>query len=484
MKEVNVFSTKFNNHYIYLRNNIFFIPQGLLRALRNNLNSEVANRYKDICYYNSKKKYLQKQGLLEFSHPKFNTRIEPETIKSYLADLKQILIEVTDDCNLACKYCGYRELYVNHDSREGKKQTIERTRILIDYFLNNWNSMCRSLSNDLIAIGFYGGEPLMNFKLIRSVIQYIEQKDTGRLRFEFNMTSNGLLLHKYMDFLAEKKFRLLISLDGNRFSNSYRITKNGKNSFDSVYKNVRLLMNSYPQYFNEYVNFNAVLHNRNNLRSIHDFILTEFGKVPRISQLNTNGISEVKKEEFYEIFQSKTESYKSQLISDLADIEDLMSNPKIRILDNFIRGHLESSFSSLNELMKIGEVDAYFPTGTCQPFQRKIFLTVNGKLLPCEKIGQNYPLCFVNDKEVEIDFSKVSDLYYSFYSKLEKLCSACFQWKSCGQCIFLMEEGKTSIKCPGFLPRSKADNFLSELVSLAEEHRFLHSKLSNEIVIV
>lgn len=73
------------------------------------------------------------------------------------------------------------------------------------------------------------------------------------------MTTNAILLDRYMDFLAENEFRLLISLDGDEKGQSYRVDTKGKNSFDKVLANIQLLRSKYPSYFEHYVMFNSVL---------------------------------------------------------------------------------------------------------------------------------------------------------------------------------------------------------------------------------
>jgi len=117
-----------------------------------------------------------------------------------------------------------------------------------------------------------------------------------------------MLLDKHIDFLAEKNFNLLISLDGDEQSQSYRIDHSGKNSFNQVVRNVKLLQERHPEYFNESVNFISVLHNRNDIEPILHFFNTHFDKSSRIVLLSTIGISENKKEEFKKMFQNKTQS--------------------------------------------------------------------------------------------------------------------------------------------------------------------------------
>ena len=112
-----------------------------------------------------------------------------------------------------------------------------------------------------VSISFYGGEPLLNMDFIKQTITYTEKlPDTGRV-FNYSMTTNAMLLDKYMDYLVEKDFTILISLDGDEQGQSYRTDHAGNNSFQRVYRNIMLLKEKYPEYWNQKVSFNAVLHN-------------------------------------------------------------------------------------------------------------------------------------------------------------------------------------------------------------------------------
>ena len=68
-----------------------------------------------------------------------------------------------------------------------------------------------------------------------------------------------------MDYLVEKNFSILISLDGNEVQSAYRVDKHGNSSFSRVVRNVKKLQETYPDYFEKKVNFNSVLHNLNSV---------------------------------------------------------------------------------------------------------------------------------------------------------------------------------------------------------------------------
>jgi uncharacterized protein len=70
----------------------------------------------------------------------------------------------------------------------------------------------------------------MNVPFIKKVIQYVEELENIGKKFYYNMTTNGVLLVRYMDYLAEKEFTLTISLDGNECDHSYRVDDKGRDS--------------------------------------------------------------------------------------------------------------------------------------------------------------------------------------------------------------------------------------------------------------
>ena len=115
----------------------------------------------------------------------------------------------------------------------------------------------------------------MNMPFIEEAVKYIEDLGLNRKVF-YSMTTNAMLLDRYMDYLVENDFHLLISLDGDKEGHGYRVDKSGNNSFDRVIRNVKQLQNRYP--------------NRNSVQSIYLFIKSQFDKTPSISELNNSGI--------------------------------------------------------------------------------------------------------------------------------------------------------------------------------------------------
>ena len=91
-----------------------------------------------------------------------------ETVLHNLRHLRQLVFEVTDSCNLNCKYCGVSQLYEGHDKSEGKELPIKKAYLLLDYLFALRLKIAGV--NYPLVISFYGGEPLLNMKFVKQII--------------------------------------------------------------------------------------------------------------------------------------------------------------------------------------------------------------------------------------------------------------------------------------------------------------------------
>ena len=198
-------------------------------------------------------------------------KLSKDTVLHNLIRLQHVVFEVTDACNLHCKYCAYADLYEGYDQRNNTNMPFHRAKLVIDYLQEIWEKNRFQDMEKSVSISFYGGEPLLNMEFVKQVIDYTEKlPPTGRI-FKYSMTTNAMLLDRYMDYLVEKDFALLISLDGDEQGQSYRTDHAGNNSFQRVYRNIMLLKEKYPEFWENNVNCNAVLHDRNGVERTYKF---------------------------------------------------------------------------------------------------------------------------------------------------------------------------------------------------------------------
>lgn len=415
--------------------------------------------------------------LLKDDNVKFVYNITEENIINELINLKQLTLELTDACNLNCKYCGYGEMYATHDKRNNKFMTFGTAKTIIDYLYNLWSNKRPASKCRVITIGFYGGEPLLNFDLIREIVNYIESlPPIFDIVFKYNMTTNGILLERYMNYLVEHKFTLLISLDGNEYAHSYRVDFNNMNSHDKIISNVRKLKKDFPDYFKNYVSFNSVLHDRNDVRGIKEYINNEFGKKAQISELNNFGICENKKNEFIRMYHTA----ESDISIEDVDFDEMC--PDIMNLFRFVGKMSSNYYPTYNSLMN-KQPRRMYPTGTCTPFGKKMFVTVNGKILPCEKIDHKYALGYIDEKGISLNLSQIAHKYTSYYSKMKLLCSKCYKKTFCSQCIFYMNNLDGKVNCPSYLGVDNVQSYIAYYIKMLHKHPLLYRKVSTDLLL-
>ncbi|MFC2155445.1 radical SAM protein, partial [Acidobacteriota bacterium] len=173
-------------------------PQEWLNGLRGY--SRVIEGYgrvskKKIRFYFKKYLLLQKNGY--FKKPdikqKISGRLTVGDVEPRLANLDHVVFETTDACNLKCEYCGYGKFYANYDKRKNKNLDIATAKNLLEYLKKLWDSPLNQSFDRTINIGFYGGEPLLNLEFIKKIAAYVKNMLPPPHRFNFSMTTNGLL---------------------------------------------------------------------------------------------------------------------------------------------------------------------------------------------------------------------------------------------------------------------------------------------------
>ena len=340
-----------------------------------------------------------------------------------------------------------------------------------------------------LTISFYGGEPLVNIRFIKQIVEAARQLNVGKeLELKFSMTTNATLIHKHIDFLVENQFGLLISLDGDEEGQSYRLfVKNNQNSFSRVIENIDMILRDYPEYFEKHVNFNAVLHNRNSIQSIHEFIYARYHKIPRISQLNTGELNPDKKELFEQMFHGRRKSeedYPNEASDLLPGIREEFSSYKE--LSRFVKNCSINYYIS-NLLYLFYDRINMIPTGTCKPFSKKIFLDTQHNLYPCEKINYKYSMGKVN-KNIMIDLSGIARQFTYYYEQFTKVCQNCYSSsRACTICMLtignLDKLDTEELVCYGFQDQEAFKAKLERVFSLFEKQPDDFLKITGKLMI-
>nr|WP_321522009.1 radical SAM peptide maturase [uncultured Macellibacteroides sp.] len=422
-------------------------------------------------YYLKKYEYLKDHSFFTEAKIANFEPVNESMIKENIIQTKQIVFEVTDSCNLSCTYCGYGEFYDVYDERNHNNINI---RYAIKFLRYIFDLKLKSNKNKLM-IGFYGGEPLLNINFIKQIIEVVNQLNAEKkMDIEYSMTTNATLIHKHINFLVANKFEILISLDGNEENHSYRVfSKNNKNSFRKVIENIDMIQKDYPVYFANYISFNAVLHNRNSVKEIYEFIYTRYNKISVISELLSSNIKPKKKEFFEKMYHSMRESeaeYQKEESSMIpaTHYRSLMYDE----LDGFLK-QLSINYYISNITSLFCSEEKYFPTDTCLPFSLKMFLTTHNRLLPCERINHKYSLGKVTEN-VLIDVHEITRQYNCYYNHLKKVCQYCYAYKYCGLCMFRIKNleklDTEKFVCDRFYDQMAFKNKLNRIFSFLEKY--------------
>lgn len=168
---------------------------------------------------------LKKEGKLFSEDTYQNLAID---FKNRPTVIKAMCLHIAHDCNLACKYCFAGE---GEYSGDRSLMSFEVGKQALDFLIAN------SGTRKNLEVDFFGGEPLMNFQVVKQLVKYArEQEKIHNKNFRFTLTTNGVLLdEEVMDFANKEMYNVVLSLDGRKETNDkMRVSRNGKGSYDLI----------------------------------------------------------------------------------------------------------------------------------------------------------------------------------------------------------------------------------------------------------
>lgn len=156
-------------------------------------------------------------------------------------------IVVTENCNFNCKYCFISET-ISKNNKE-KIMTEDVARKSVELLQRTYERQQHEYDK---TITFYGGEPLLNFDIIKFFIEEVEQIKKSKYwpqDVKYALISNGALLTKeHINYFKEKQIALSISYDIDKHSHSNRISKKGEDTYDIVRDNIQLCIDENMPY--------------------------------------------------------------------------------------------------------------------------------------------------------------------------------------------------------------------------------------------
>lgn len=161
----------------------------------------------------------------------FTEDIYKEAIQNFTRHetvVKALCLHIAHDCNLACRYC-FAEEGEYHGHRE--LMSYEVGKQALDFLIAN------SGSRRNLEVDFFGGEPLMNWKVVKELVRYgREQEKLHDKNFRFTLTTNGVALNdEIMEFCNREMGNVVLSVDGRKEVHDFmRPFPKGAGSYDLI----------------------------------------------------------------------------------------------------------------------------------------------------------------------------------------------------------------------------------------------------------
>jgi len=347
---------------------------------------------------------------------------------------RHLTLQVTQQCNLRCEYCAYSGIYENrvHSDRNMDWKTAKKA---IDFFL------LHSRDSQEIVLGFYGGESLLQFPLIKKCITYIEEQVEGK-RIRYSITTNGTLLNdEVIDFLVEKDVSLSISLDGSKEEHDkHRKFRSGSGSFDCIMDRLRHLKERFPEYYKRVI-FMPVVSADIDLKKVLCFFETNEllkDNDVRYNTVATTGLKpgmeekveykadkfeEVYRFEYFKMFLSLIGKMPKEEVSPIVYVAEAEHNRFYGCINrhDVLRRHTHHG-------------------GPCVPGVARLFVDVNGNFYPCEKVSEENPGYCIGNLEMGFDFASMCDLL-NIGKLTRKECQECWNIANCNICAASLPSG-------------------------------------------
>lgn len=350
----------------------------------------------------------------------------PEKIDA--GKITMFTIEMTQQCNLRCSYCCYSGNYRDRRAHNAKEMSYEILQKTIDYIKGHYDKDAEE-----IIICFYGGEALLARKKIEWVIsEMLSIFKDKKVRLSFS--TNGLLLtEEVADWLVSlPNVFINVTIDGNKLMHdANRKTVAGKGSYDIIIKNLRLLKDKYPEFYNARVKFLSTVYSWNDvlkLAKVWDDEPAIKGHYPvHISHIIPN-------------FSYKSRTY---------DTWDIKNNFYRQAFEEYKRGNMGILYGCFQKLIDMIDnrnylkIPAELKIQTCYQGLFTCFINVDGELYACEKFCGALN---VGNIRHGIDENKTFSLLQQFTERKNRLCSSCWAQRFCRMCMTGLNYTEDEIK--------------------------------------
>jgi uncharacterized protein len=338
---------------------------------------------------------------------------------------EQLILNITERCNLRCRYCTYSGLYAHHRRHGTQDMPREIACQAIDRFLANLG--------EEPCLSFYGGEPLLRLDLIQELVAYAEARAARPLHYA--ITTNGTLLDKAArDFLRAKAFGVLVSLDGpQEVHDRYRVDASGHGSFAREVARLESFRAEDEVYYRQHVGFSVVSVPPSSLAAVDDFFHAH--PVTRDCRVAFSFMAPGYGDKFEPpSVPVDHESPHQEAALQRQFFDQVQTHARAGGLK---RAMFERGFVRFFHRPKTPLGEELPLNGCCIPGSRRLFVTAAGTLFACERVDERYPLGTVDTWIAPLLLERLLSDYViagqdCFHCWACRLCTECFSTRRIG----------------------------------------------------
>lgn len=370
------------------------------------------------------------------------------TIKSELNSQRCLLtLEISQQCNMRCRYCIYSDKYYYTRKHSPKYMNFDIARKAIDQFLG------QSLEAEHSAIGFYGGEPLLNFELIKACVEYVNRVAGGR-GLSYNITTNGTLLNgSRVEFLIENNFSITVSLDGPKeIHDRNRIYKNGRGSYNTVIANLRQIKEQYPDFYRGKIRFNSIISppvdymKLNKFAASFDLFKDNSVRYNAVDAFGTSYYDDFEESELRD--RDGAEKLMQRYVSSCIDKDSVQADGyshASKMLLNFVANEVKLMLIYKRPVFGMPKKD-FYPGLCCIPGVNRSFTSAEGEYFPCERVNTNDKRLCIGNVESGIQLSRAMKIIEQVADLFRQNCHDCWACRLCDLCYVSIGQGSDNRK--------------------------------------
>ncbi|NLH45137.1 MAG: hypothetical protein GX451_03280 [Acholeplasmataceae bacterium] len=399
--------------------------------------------------------------------------------------LRKFCLEVTQNCNYACRYCK-RTIAAEKGEASELNMSEEIAYKGMEYYFKKYIAFFRKLTEEKKALlletvpptlSWYGGEPFLNFALIQKSADYFKSLPWAKygiplssIAFTAN-TNLSIINEDILHFLVDNNVTLFASLDGpQEQQDKCRIFPDGSGTFAVAYANLMRIKDYDPAYFQNKVTIFGVYTAEHDYQKCIDF-------TAHLGTLDAQHFSVEYAGTFVNDIKAETNYYRQELADGLARFEKMVEA---------VKDEPDSHMNKFANIFPFAKLNTDHPVGkerlnimlTCPMAFDNLMLAANGDYLICHKVSGALP---IGNCETGLNWEKLLAFYQKYNSAINNAaCKSCWNVNFCSICAAARLDGEHFInpskhECDCFRLRTEYD--FNCFLLLAHKYPDLLSKI-------